>query len=265
VTTRSCLYGGTVRHRRFTPAVHRFSYRIGYLFVDLDELPTLFKPYWLWSVDRPNAASFRRADHLGDPSAPLRQAVEDVVEARLGWRPRGAISLLTQFRYFGFGFNPVSFYFCYNETGDSIDAIVAEVDNTPWLEQFAYVLDVRTHAAQGRSPAGPWEFRMPKQFHVSPLLPMDMEYRWHFSHPGKHLNVHMENWKDDAQVFDATMTLERRELTSRSLAQTLGLFPLASIKVVAAIYFQALRLRLKGCPFYPHPSAAGASADSSDS
>ncbi|MEZ5451088.1 MAG: DUF1365 family protein, partial [Thiolinea sp.] len=128
----SRLYVGRVNHRRYTPRPHAFSYRLFMLYLDLDELPTLFKPYWLWSVDRPNLARFRRRDHLGDPQQPLSEAVRERIEQETGRRPAGPIRLLTHFSYFGYRFNPVSFYYCFDAADQQLEYIVAEVNNTPW-------------------------------------------------------------------------------------------------------------------------------------
>ncbi|MFZ1198678.1 MAG: DUF1365 family protein, partial [Desulfobacterales bacterium] len=108
----SCIYEGTIRHRRYRPQPNSFRYRLFFMFLDLSEVPAVFRLHPLWSAERPNVASFRRGDHFGDPRLPLEQAVRDLVEERLGRRPRGPIRLLTHFRFFGHCFNPASFYYC---------------------------------------------------------------------------------------------------------------------------------------------------------
>ena len=101
-------------------------------------------------------------------------------------------------------------------------------------------------------------FRFGKDFHVSPFLPMDMDYDWRFAAPGERLLVHMENWREDMPVFDATLSLEREPLGSRALAGALAGYPFMTAKVAAAIYWQALRLWLKRTPFFTHPDKTGA-------
>ena len=135
----SGIYEGTVRHRRFNPVLNGFQYRLFMMYLDLEELPTLIRDRWLWSVNKVNLAFFRRRDHLGDPRLPLDRSVRDLVEEQLGERPEGPIRLLTHLRYFGICFNPVSFYYCYDKDGRYVQTIVAEVHNTPWLEQHCYV------------------------------------------------------------------------------------------------------------------------------
>jgi DUF1365 family protein len=250
LSVRSALYTGAIRHRRVRPAAHSFRYRIFMVYLDLDELPTVFDRRWFWSVRRPALAWFRRADYLGPPEVPLDAAVRNLVEDRTGSRPRGPIRLLTHLRYFGHSFNPVSFYYVFEDTGTRVETIVAEITNTPWKERHAYVLPV---AAAMRATARAWRFAFDKQFHVSPFMPMDMRYEWTFGAPGDGLHVHMENSRDGLPVFDATLDLRRRELTGASLARALIHFPLMTVRVVTLIHWQALKLLWKRVPFHAHP------------
>jgi len=241
----SCLYTGKVVHARFEPVPHRFDYRVCQLYVDLDELPTLFDPYWLWSARRPAFAHFCRADYAGAPGTPLADAVRGLVAERTGETVHGPIRLLTHPRYFGYVFNPVSFYFCFGSTGQDVEFIVAEIMNTPWGERHSYVLRC--------SGEGPWRFEFAKGFHVSPFMSMNQAYRWQLSQPGAGLAIEMENVEDGALVFRAGLALRREPIGRASLASALVRFPLMSAKVIGAIYFEALRLRMKGVPFYEHP------------
>ena len=140
MTAASAIYEGTVRHRRRRPRLHAFTYRVFLMYLDLDDLDDVFQGRWLWSTQRPALARFRREDHVGDPSVPLDEAVRDLVAARTGHRPAGPVRLLTHLRYFGYVMNPVSFYYCFAADGAGLEAIVAEVNNTPWGEQHCYVL-----------------------------------------------------------------------------------------------------------------------------
>jgi uncharacterized protein len=245
-TMHSALYTGLLRHRRFAPREHEFSYRLFMVYVDLAELQEVFRGRWLWSVARPAVAWLRRRDYLGDPAVSLDTAVRDRVAAETGVRPDGPIRMLTHLRYFGIGFNPVTFYYCFDRAGRRVQSIVAEITNTPWNERHAYVLpDVGSARAL--------RYRIAKQFHVSPFLPMDLSYDWRFSQPGARLSVHMEDLQDDRKIFDATLTLQRREISGASLATALVAFPFMTARVVSAIYWQALRLWLKRIPFHSHP------------
>ena len=246
----SALYTGFIRHRRFGPRRNAFRYRLFMAWIDLAELPELFAGRWFWSTRRPALVRFRRADYLGDPATPLEVAVRDLVEQRTGRRPTGPIRLLTHLRYFGHTFNPVSFYYVYDAAGERLETLVAEITNTPWDERHAYVLTVD---AAERAGAQVWRWRFGKAFHVSPFLPMDMQYDWRFTAPGDTLGVHMENWRDGASQFDATLVLRRRPLNGRMLTQALLSVPFVTLKVSAAIYWQALRLLIKRIPFFTHP------------
>lgn len=244
----SCLYEGVVRHRRFAPTPHDFSYGVSMLYLDLAELDRVFDGRWLWSAHRPAPVRWKREDFLGDPSVPLDEAVRARVELRTGRRPRGAVRMLTLPRYFGYSFNPVTFYYCFEEDG-ALAAIVAEITNTPWKERHAYVLDLARD--EGRGHAHRWRFA--KDFHVSPFLPMELAYDWRFTDPAAALVVHMEDHDAKSCVFDATMTLRRTEISTASLASAFARRPFQTSQVAAAIYWQALRLKQKRVPFHEHP------------
>lgn len=241
----SALYVGRVRHRRLSPVAHDFSYSMFQVYLDLSELDEVFKRRWLWSTRRPALARFDRADHVGDPALPLDTAVRDLVESSGAPRPRGPIRLLTHLRYFGYVMNPVSFYYCFDPAGESVQTIVAEVNNTPWGERHCYVLT----GDQG----GPRGFRLQKQFHVSPFMPMSHTYEWRFTQPGDRLNVHMTNLEDGRPIFEATLALARKPMSGAQLALVLLRYPLMTVQVIAGIYWQAFRLWRKGAPYHLHP------------
>ena len=244
----SAVYEGVVRHRRYAPRSHDFRYRIAQLYLDLDELDRAFAGRWLWSVGRRNLAEFRRSDFLGSATTSLGDAVRGCVHAATGLRPTGPIRLLTHLRYAGHSFNPVSFYYCFAADGMTLDTIVAEITNTPWHERHTYVLT--TKSAQARGTALRWAFA--KAFHVSPFIPMDREYDWQFTVPGRNLSVHMGVLNDGAHEFDASLALRRHALDGASLRRILLRFPLMTTQVVTAIYWNALRLWLKGIPVFAH-------------
>ena len=131
--------------------------------------------------------------------------------------------------------------------------MVAEITNTPWGERHAYVLDAR---AGGGGEVLSWTF--PKSFHVSPFFDMDQEYEWRFREPGERLEVHMTNREGGAVVFHAGLSCRRRPLTGRALAGALLKHPLISLRLHAAIYWQAARLFMKRTPFFTHPKKRAA-------
>jgi DUF1365 family protein len=237
--SRSAIYEGTIRHRRFAVRKHEFRYRIAMAYLDLDELPTLLGGRL--TRNRPGLVRFRRADYLGDPATPLHEAVRAVVHQHLGKRPQGPIRLLTHLRTFGHCFNPVSFYYCFAPDGEQLEAIVAEVTNTPWGERHAYVLK-----AGDPVPRGGFD----KALHVSPFMPMEQRYTWRAPAPGETLSVQIESAQDHQKAFDATLGLKRRPLTRRSLAR----HPAATLRMLALIYGHAVALKLKGVPVQPHPA-----------
>jgi DUF1365 family protein len=254
---RSALYEGTVRHRRLAgPVRDEFRHRLFMAYLDLDELPGVLEAGLLASARRPALAWFRRADHLGDPARPLAESVRELVAARTGRRPQGPIGLLTHLRCFGHNFNPVSFYWCFEAGGgeERVEAVVAHVTNTPWGESHSYVLDARPGA--GRPVRGSFA----KQLHVSPLMGMEQNYDLRVTEPGERISVHISSApRDGGTLFDATLALARRELSTAALGRALARYPLQTVAILARIYGHAARLRLRGACYHPHP-ARGAPA-----
>ena len=247
----SCIYRGWVRHRRYGDVPHELRTTLFMLYLDLDELPELFDSYRIASARGRALAQFRRSDHLGDPARPLAQEIRALVAARTGEAPAGPIRLLTNLRYLGHCFNPVSFYYCYEQAGAArVQAIVAEVTNTPWGERHAYVL------TNDRPSGSIMRGRFEKEFHVSPFMGMDHTYSWRLTPPGERLIAHIESERDGAVVFDATLSLRQRPLTPRVLARLLARYPLLTLRTVRQIYSNGMRLYLKGARYFPNPSGA---------
>ncbi len=251
--TASAIYEGWVRHRRFEPVEHSFRYRYFLAYLDLAELPGVLDPFPLYSARRRAPARFRRADFLGDPARPLDECVRDVVAASGAPRPAGPVRVLTGLRYLGHTFNPVSFYYCFDPTGRRVEDVVAEVENIPWGERHAYVLD------RGAREGTVLVDELEKKHHVSPLMGMDQTYSFRAGTPGERLQVHIESRPRgiDAKTFDATLSLHRRELSRPLMLGLLARYPAMSLQVVAKIYAQAARLKLKGARYHPHPEGAG--------
>lgn len=235
---RSAVYEGTLWHRRHGEPGHAFRRAVALPWLDLDELPAVAACHPLWSVERRNVVSHRRADFLGDPAVPLAEAVRGLVEQRTGRRPPGPVTVLANLRTWGWLFNPITIYAC----GAPAEALVLEVTNTPWHERHTYVLD-----------GGAGEHRFAKELHVSPFLPMDLTYRLRLREPGSHLSLQLACLDGERPVFEAALAGRRLEIDRASLGRVLWRHPLGTHRVSAGIYRQAAALRRKGATFHPHP------------
>lgn len=251
----SAIFQGFVTHHRFQPKPHGFRYKVFMMYLDLDELPNLFSGFKNWSYATRNWAWFKRSDYYGNSKILLKQEISTLVQQTTGSAPRGAIRLLTNMRYFGHCFNPVSFYYCYEADGTTPQAIVSHITNTPWGNNYTYVHDFKTEKTIKKTKNGEMSvFKFDKKFHVSPFMPMDIQYDWAFKSEANQLLIHMKNFKGGEQIFNATLALERKEITQSSLNWILISYPFMTIKVVITIYWNALLLWIKRVPFYSNPT-----------
>ena len=243
------LYWGTIFHRRHTPFTRFFKYPIFMAYIDITSLSSTMSPSLLWNINKPAIVSFRRSDYHGDPQVDLEDAVRLTLLEKTGRSFKGPIRLLTNLRYFGHCFNPVSFYYCFNENDDKVEAIMAEVTNTPWKERYAYVIEKQDQTNnKPRLVASP-----KKQLHVSPFWGMDHDYDWSFSQPESNLSVYMRNFKEDKMIFDVVLNLKRKVFSNGSLFKAILRFPFMTLMVVYRIHWQAFILYIKRAPFFTHP------------
>ena len=241
------LYAGTVRHRRFAPKAHGFTYPVFMALLDLDRLREAMAASRLLGFNRFAWASYDDRDHLGDPSLPLKDRFRADAEAQGFAFPEGRVLLLATLRFWGYCFNPVSYVYAY-DAGDRLALIGAEVCNTPWKERIVYWMKPAEPAARG------WSFEVTKAMHVSPFMPMGLRYRWSFTALGEEHTIRMALFQEQHLVFDADLNLEQRDWTPSAIRRTLLAFPFHTLKVITAIHWEALKLWLKRVPIFTHPA-----------
>ena len=254
----SAIYTGTLRHRRFEPKRHDFTYSIFMVSLDIDRIPELMSVSPFTGYNRWNWASFYDADHFGDLRHSLRERLARDAREHGSELPEGRIFLLTHLRYLGYNFNPVSFFYCHDRRGH-LKTILAEVNNTfgethnYWLDENSRS-DERYLSSNNKSgSASHYHFR--KQFHVSPFLEMDSEYQWTFTKPANSLVVQTNTLRGGQPLFDATLKLEARDWSARNLHRVLLQHPWMTAKVIAGIHWQAIRLWAKRVPVVHHPGS----------
>lgn len=236
----SGLYVGQVRHRRFSPIKHTFNYTVFMPVIDLDELSLLASQVKGFRLGKWGLAAFDHRDYLNG-QADTKSACIDKVQELTGERIEGKVYALCQLRYLGVYFSPANFYYLYDQAYNW-RYLLAEVSNTPWGERHYYAV-----------PAGQ-RYEHDKAFHVSPFNPIKQRYHWRLRPLGTRVHLHLEAHRQQKE-FDATLGLQRRPFTSKTLSKLLIRTPMETVKVVIGIYWQALKLWIKGAPFYPHPSA----------
>lgn len=241
----SAVYQGELYHRRFQFKAHHFKYKVFMLYLDLDELDEVFSKSILWSCTRPAVAWMKKEDYFYQPElGSIKNTVSHYIETKTGKPFSGRICLLTNIRYFAYVINPFSCYYCFDEN-NVLQYVLAEVTNTPWKERHHYLLPI----SEGSQDI---DCRFDKAMHVSPFLANDMEYRIKANVPQTQmfnpLNICLKNYHHGELAFQANLDLKRREISSTSLNLILIQFPLMTVKVLAAIHWQACKLFLKKVP-----------------
>lgn len=248
-TAAAVLYPGDVMHARMKPVAHRFQYQVFTLLIDIDRLPEADRTSPLFSVGRFNLLSFKVKDHGRRDGSALRPAVEAMLAAAGHAEPPRRILLLCYPRVLGYVFNPLSVYFCYGDD-DRLTAVVYEVRNT-FGELHPYVAPVRD------GETGPEGLRQQcaKRFHVSPFLDMAQTYHFRLLPPGEAVRVRILETDAAGPTLAATFVGRARRFSTASILAECGRVPLMTMKVIAAIHLEALRLWWKGVPLHAKPAA----------
>lgn len=234
----SCIYQGKTFHKRFMPTQHSFDYSMYMLWLDLDELELLDEKLSRFSINKFNWLSFKRSDYLGNPEQSLKASVLEKASELAKKTISGKVYLLGNLRCFGIYFSPVNFYYIQSETG-AFSHVLAEVSNTPWNKRHCYLVDLATQQD------------CQKQFHVSPFNPLEMQYQWNIGQPSSRLSLWIK-CKRESKEFAAGIKFTQQPLNQHSLNRVLTRTPWITVKIVAGIYWQALKLFIKGTPYYPY-------------
>ena len=241
-TTNSGLYQGVVRHRRFSPRYREFSYSLSLYGIDIDEIEALTKKHRLFGTRWYNPVRFCEKDYIKSELGDLKQRITNKVKSLGGQWNGSKIMMLAQCRSLGFYFSPINLYYCIDDD-EQCRLMLAEVSNTPWNERHYYLVNL-----QNTQPTA-------KEFHVSPFMPINMDYHWRVKPIGKKAFVHLENHEQEKggkKVFDATMALTKQPINTLGLVKAWLSLPFAVIKIMALIYWQALKIILQGIPFIPY-------------
>lgn len=291
----SCFYECSVLHHRFVPKVHRFVYRIFLFAFDLDELPALHRRLPLFSLNRANVFSFCESDFLPTVEPLHQPSPENPAGNRFGAKTSslkervvtllanhgvdlngGRVVLVTLPRVFGYLFNPVSFYFCYDRSGVCV-ASLAEVTNT-FKEMKPYFLGPETKSPapefdrpkldrsnytlpSSASAAACFHLRTPKYFYVSPFSDVDVAFDFTLRAPADRLAIQIDDYVGAQRTLTSTLAGPRRELNGMRLAWFTLKYPLITLRIIALIHWHASLLWLRRLPWFAKSARASDQRD----
>lgn len=243
----SSIYLGNINHRRFSPKYHSFNYKLYMLALDTAEIDAQQSSNWLFGFSTFNPLRFLEKDYLRSEPGTLNQRIRNKVTELGGNNKISRIIMLVQVRCFGIYFSPANFYFCYDED-NTCTYMLAEVSNTPWNERHYYLVDLNNKDEKVNE----------KYFQVSPFLDLNMSYFWQVKPPSddsNNLAINIENKRINVEngnidkLFDVNLFMQKKEFTQKNLLGVWCQLPVMTIKVVFSIYWQALKLFIKGIPF----------------
>lgn len=253
MTFASGLYTGSVTHVRTRPRKHRLGYRVFWFLLDLDELKTLSTSLRLFGLDRFNLFSFHEADHAYDKRLPLRQQIENTLDNAGIDLEGGPIRLLCMPRVLGYGFNPISVYYCHRATGE-LAAIIYEVTNT-FRQRHSYLIPVDRDEAVRRQAISQ---SARKALYVSPFIDMNITYDFRVMEPDETVSLTVRGSDGEGLLISASMIGMRSEFSDRALLRAALTHPLLTLKVVGGIHWEALKLWLKGVRLTHRPAPPAA-------
>jgi DUF1365 family protein len=240
------IYSGNIWHQRFIPIQHRFRYTQLMIAIDLDNISQHCFPNTMLRYNAFGLLNLRDRDHFAQTPQNLKANIANLLPQHIQQKPH-RIFLLTQLAHLGFSFNPISFFVIKAKEHDQILGLVLEVHNTPWGERHYYpVFDLQDHL-------GILQARFKKELHVSPFMNMNFDYVISLSKKNNTTNITMDNWRDNTKHFSAGLSMHHQPLEAKILRQQFIRHLFSPHKTVAAIYWQALKLWLKGVPFCAHP------------
>lgn len=237
----SCLYETRIMHHRLIPCEHRFEYKFFSFYVDLDELDAIVAHSRWVSRNRFNVYAFHDRDHVTRGGLTLKESVEAYLADRRVDIQGGRVMLLTFFRTWGYVFNPVSFYFCFDRNQRPV-GVIPEVGNT-FGELKLFYID--GHHGQGDE----FHQSVDKFYYVSPFTRLNDQFDFCLSIPGEKLNIQVDTSRQGRKVILTEMTGQRQEWTDQNLLRLTWRFPWVTLKVITLIHWHALRLWLKRVPF----------------
>ena len=241
MTLKSGIFSGHVLHRRFSPVLHKFKYKMSMFGIDIDEINQISKKFKLFGTSKFSPIKFNQKDYIINEPGDLKARIANKVKSLGGQWDGSKVFMLIQCRCLGLYFSPVNFFYCYDKTG-SCELMLAEVSNTPWNERHYYLINILKSDMTK------------KTFHVSPFMQLNMKYKWRVTTPEDKVIVSIANHfeGEDNPTFDAHLALMKKPLSSLNLIKSWVSLPLMVFKIVTLIYWQALKLFFKRVPFVPY-------------